>query len=292
MSTPRNNWWLAGGLAGLAVVGMVVLMLTLRLWLSDKLLQRPELVLPLFAVLGVIALFATLSIVAVAFAAVNLTDKSHALGLPEGSVRAAIALSLIVIFVISAVFLYGDLSKSQLEILPRVSQTGLDAIPPALVVSQSANQDGTFAVVIRNEKSQAAQNFAQQMLTGLITLVTAVASFYFGTRAIETARGTPERPSLRILTPPSDPPPELRAEANASLVITVVASPRGEAVVWDRPMGDVGGELVQVSPEKFEYRRGPTPSDLVVLRFRLANHPELSTDLVVRKAAATEPPAA
>ena len=57
------------------------------------------------------ALLATLALVAVTFSVAGLSDPSQALGLPEGSVRAAIALSLIVIFSITAIFFYSSRSS-------------------------------------------------------------------------------------------------------------------------------------------------------------------------------------
>jgi hypothetical protein len=62
--------------------------------------------LPLLAILGICALFGACCLVAVVFAQFGLGDQNQALGLPEGSIRAIIALSLIVLFSIIAIMLY------------------------------------------------------------------------------------------------------------------------------------------------------------------------------------------
>ena len=49
--------------------------------------------------------------VSVAVGHFGLSDKSQALALPEGSIRAVIALSLVIIFAILTVFLYGTLAS-------------------------------------------------------------------------------------------------------------------------------------------------------------------------------------
>jgi uncharacterized membrane protein (DUF485 family) len=100
---------------------------------------------------GVLALISILALVAATFSALNLTDSSQALGLPEGTIRAVIALSLIMIFVISALFLFGRLADKEHPI----SQEGAD--------------------------------FAKQVLTTVSTLVVAISSFYFGARSVQSA---------------------------------------------------------------------------------------------------------
>jgi TRAP-type C4-dicarboxylate transport system permease small subunit len=126
--------------------------------------------LPLLVIIGVMALFATLALVAVTFSVAGLSDKSQALGLPEGSVRAAIALSLIVIFAILAIYLYDSINS----------------------IKTSDYGDG----------QKAATDFAKQAFTVVGTLMTSVASFYFASRAsTPTASPKPSSPALVSITP-------------------------------------------------------------------------------------------
>src|SRR5262245_15775710 len=71
----------------------------------------PSVSLPVLAIAGVIALLVSIAVVAGAFTLFGLADGKEALGLPEGSVRAVIALSLIVLFAILAIYLYSDMAK-------------------------------------------------------------------------------------------------------------------------------------------------------------------------------------
>ena len=116
-------------------------------WLINEF--TPELKLPLLILLAIVALLGSICLVVVAFAIFHLVDKQHALGLPDGSVRAIIALMLIVLFAAMTVFLI-----VRLESTP-ATNPGVDA--------------------------------TKQVLTILGTLVTAIASFYFGTQSATAA---------------------------------------------------------------------------------------------------------
>lgn len=120
--------------------------------------------LPVLVITGVMALFASLALVAVTFSVAGLSDETQALGLPEGSVRAAIALSLIVIFAITVIYFYGSMRD-----LP---------------------------------KESASVDFAKQVFAVVGTLMTSVSSFYFATRATTlTAKPSVSTPSLTSIAP-------------------------------------------------------------------------------------------
>lgn len=113
-------------------------------WLLNGL--QDELRLPLLIVSAVGGLLAGLTLIVTVFALYELADRKYALGLPDGSVRAVIALLLIVLFSTLTVFL-----------TIRLKQT--DAGEPVV-------------------------DFAKQLLTILGTLMTSVTGFYFGSRAV------------------------------------------------------------------------------------------------------------
>jgi Short C-terminal domain len=103
-------------------------------------------ILPILLVYGVVTLVVALAVLAGILSYFNLAEPGKALGLPEGSIPAVIALILVLIFAIIAVFL------STIEI----GEGGIS------------------------------EQFATQILTTTGTLAVAVAGFYFGTRAVET----------------------------------------------------------------------------------------------------------
>ena len=73
--------------------------------------EDPQMQLPLLVIGGLVALLGMLAVMAVAFKTVDLADPKQALGLPDGTVRAVIALSLILIFAVVTVYLFSNLSN-------------------------------------------------------------------------------------------------------------------------------------------------------------------------------------
>ena len=124
---------------------------------------KSEVELPLLVVGGVIALLATVGFLVVAFSFFTLHDAKEALGLPSGSIRALIAMMLLVIFAIFAVYFFDRLL------------TKPEAIPV---------------------------DFAKQIITLVGTLLTAICSFYFGTRTASTTVGSGS-PTVTAVTPPT-----------------------------------------------------------------------------------------
>lgn len=105
-----------------------------------------EVKLPLLIVLAVVALLGSISLMVIAYGIFRLVNRDQPLGLPDGSVRAIIALMLIVLFAAMTVFLIVRLDMARAD-------------DPAVDVTK-------------------------QVLTVLGTLVTAVASFYFGSKSV------------------------------------------------------------------------------------------------------------
>jgi hypothetical protein len=156
----NNTLTLAGILITAAIVILVLFGLVFALKGADNAIS-----LPILAIAGVILLLATLALVSVAFALFELDDKNQALALPEGSIRAVIALSLIVLFAILSVYLYSTLLNKPAD-TPNV-------------------------------------DFAKQLLVLVGTLVTSVAGFYFGSRATAAPPTEALSPEIRGISPTS-----------------------------------------------------------------------------------------
>ena len=120
----------------------------------------------------------------------GLSTKKEALGMPEGSIRALIAMSLILMFaIIGVTVLYSGMggepiqsngiSAAQLERLENVQIISITVVDPA-----ASPGSERFNVTARPELSQAGHDFGLQLLTTVSTLVVAVAGFYFGSRAV------------------------------------------------------------------------------------------------------------
>ena len=140
------------GIVGYIVAAFILLALTLAalVYSISQPLRQPEIILGLTVIVGVSVLTLVLFIMAAGFAALNMSDQSQALGLPQGSIRAFIALMLIVMWIIVSIFLF------------TVVGTGTAANSSIL-------------------------QLAQQVETTIGTLVVSVASFYFGSRSVASA---------------------------------------------------------------------------------------------------------
>lgn len=275
MTTEKMRWGIAVLLAVFGLVGTILIpwLISYGLWSAEQ--RPPEILLPLLAIAGVASLLACLTIVAVALAALNLANPREALGLPRGSVRALIALSLVLIFVITAMHLYGQVRSPPTTKMIGITQEQLADIPSQEIISSNASEAGeNLFDVERMVRNEASEDFAQQILTTVSTLVVAVAGFYFGSRSVEAARRAVEEPTLRVLSPRSPAPPPKPGE---TLPITVETTPEGEAVKWEVD-GDDDKSLVQVKRGEFEYK--PTnPKYPVALKFRLVKYPDVSDEL-------------
>ena len=172
-----------------------------------------EIALPILAIAGVVLLFATLALVSVSFAVFDLDDKKQALALPEGSVRAAIALSLIVLFAILTVFLYSNLSSAGVHTITGLSldqrKNFVSSFKDQVVLVTPEGDVGPFTIYYRDGQNPASNDFAKQLLVLVGTLVTSVSSFYFGTRAAGSgaAAGDVPRagPEIRGINPTTQP---------------------------------------------------------------------------------------
>jgi ABC-type transporter MlaC component len=186
---------------------------------SDQLIK-----LPIIAIIGVVALLLSLAAVSLAFAMLNLSDKTQALALPEGSVRAVIALCLLVLFAIITIFLFGSLGESVVgtryaqnltaqqkeEFLKNTENVVIVLVTPYTKEVKGVKE--TLYEVGYREKAdpdatarqRAKEDFAKQLLILIGTLVTAVSSFYFGTRAVTPTQAAEPRAAgtLASVKPP------------------------------------------------------------------------------------------
>jgi hypothetical protein len=191
----------------------------------------PELTLPLIVIIGAVVLLLTLALVAVTFSILDMQDKTQALALPEGSVRAVIALMLLLVFAIAAIFLYSNVSSSgklrSVENLTAAQVNGMKKQVAILftVPELSEKKDEKYTAYYKDPTSDAANDIAKQLIVLLGTLVTAVASFYFGSSSVASARDAADRAFRGVAGPNATGvnPPALNADGTLqSLTITGV----------------------------------------------------------------------
>lgn len=192
----NQEWSAITGLIALAIA--VAVAFNCFFSSSASIAQQDSVKLPLLVITGVLVLLVGLALISVAFALLKLSDQSEALALPQGSIRAVLALALVLIFAILTVFLYSDLAAQPPGKLSSIS--GLTSVQAkslsstVKVVSELAEQKATddkspatFTVYFREAKNPAAEDFAKQVLVMIGTLVTSVTSFYFGSKGAATS---------------------------------------------------------------------------------------------------------
>jgi hypothetical protein len=213
------------GCGAIVAVGLLVGVF----WLLTKLIPKDGSgSLALLAIGGVVVLILLLTAVAMVYSILDLTNNTQAMGLPEGSIRAVIALSLIVLFAILSVFLYQGVSTGPLNVVDNLSDTDRlqfvrdhssardiqSGVMKDAKGDPLTNPDGTpknlYSVSYRSTNSTTSDDFAKQMLVLLGTLMTAVTSFYLGAgtatsaaKAGETAKTAESSPTVSSINPSS-----------------------------------------------------------------------------------------
>lgn len=180
--------------------------------------RENALTLGLLIVLGVGVLIVLLFIMASAFKTLHLTDPKEALGLPSGSIRAMIALLLIVIWAIVSIFVI------RLFALPLTDIKG--------------NQLPLNAEALK---------VAQQLFTTMSTLVVAIAAFYFGSSSVRAAHATlapAEQPVITDIFPGSGY--QGQRDMHLTILGKNVGSPRSVRLVRDQE---------EINAESLTYRQ-------------------------------------
>jgi hypothetical protein len=199
--------------------------------------------LPLLAIGGVIVLVLLLTAVAMIFSILGLTNQGQAMGLPEGSIRAVIALSLIVLFAILSVFLYQTVSSgtvSTIENMSGIERAKFLADHSASIRELQAPQlkdaagqplkaqDGSdlYNITYRVAADPRSDEFAKELLVLLGTLMTAVTSFYLGagtaTSAAASAQGKTAGPPPTISS--IDPKAHTISPNSAVISLTILGA--------------------------------------------------------------------
>jgi hypothetical protein len=237
----RKDWRFS-----IAVIGTFILLLAsivMIILLGTQILELPYIFqLALIIIFGVITLLSSLVIASVVLTVLNLANPNESLGLPAGSVRAIIALMLILIFAIMSIFMYQYLNDPV---------TTHKITIESFTNSTSGNQTIIESTETIRGTSEAMIDFAKQTLTTLSTLVVALAAFYFGTRSVAQAQKTQATVSLTI-TP--DSPFELKLDDMEKIdPIKVVTIPKNELVEFSIE-GDLKGNINRSStPNEFSY---------------------------------------
>ena len=252
-----------------------------------------ETTLPLLLAGGVVLLLLSLAATAVVYKELGLVDAKEALGLPQGSVRAVIALALILIFAIMAIYIYSRQSFPTSVEVDNLTQQQVDAIPPqdrVLVVPipapVGAPSDGTeaarFRVRVNIPQTQAGEDIGKQLITTVSTLVVAISAFYFGSNSVMAAQSALSGGLMQhvIIAGDAVRRPKKRNGTWEPVEITVLTVPKGLAL-RETVEGDDASTLTRRDDEVYVYTPSAKAKEKVTLRFGLAVRPETFEEVVV-----------
>ena len=169
------------------VLPVAIMILLIVIIASGFYSQIYEIVLGLIIVLGVSILTSLLFMMAAGFNTLDLSDDKEALGLPPGSIRAMIALLLILVWAIISIYVFRFVAFGS------GGTTG------------GASADGV--------------KLAQQLFTTMSTLVVAISAFYFGTSSASTPRRQEPPATSQPLIWKIDPPQSGQDASNVTVVI-------------------------------------------------------------------------
>src|ERR1051325_5954149 len=279
----ENSFWFGLGYSGAAAAAAILIPLLLWAGLlgikhflpatdshADS-LTNASIVVTLVVIASVIGLLAVLMMTALAFSSVKLSDSTQALGLPEGSVRAVIALSLIV------VFLFGHL-QPQIYPMPHLTEDQVKAIPGNLIAGDKRSEEdlkrkeaaafrakaadlttakkledakkaeqaaaakdseaeaakGLYTIDRIVEPTRGSEDFAKQIITTISTLVVSIAAFYFGsTTAISAAKSGAASGAPVITKQPND----LKLKVDDAAKFSVSATGANLSYQWQKTTG-------------------------------------------------------
>jgi hypothetical protein len=161
-------------------------------WMANKKLFAPEFALPMLLLGGVVLVLAAIMALTNLYRHIQLQNKQHALGLPEGSIRAIIALILLFLFFIATTFIFSALTQEGPQNTLRGLTPAQFAQIPAMDIVSSTPIPATgtptsYDVVVQRPLPAPAQDVGKNLVVLLGTLVTAVSSFYFGSKSATSA---------------------------------------------------------------------------------------------------------
>ena len=148
--------------------------------------------------LGLTLIVVLIAVLAIFYAVIGVADPKQALALPEGSVRALIAFSLILIFICLGSFLYKGVSGPDLGVVQTLdcqTQKQIDDQSKNFVVTSQpstndkcpANADAPktpqFIATYYQKRNKDGDDFAKLMFNTLSTLLVGILSFYYGSKA-------------------------------------------------------------------------------------------------------------
>jgi hypothetical protein len=199
-----DKYLLTIGVVLLVVAGVVLYKFHFpELWSKGRLGEA--LSLSAVVLVGLALVVMLMSVLVIVYSVIGVADATQALALPEGSVRALIAFSLVLIFVCLGAFLYNSVNESALS--PGGKANGVTEVqladlktqfvvtyeparnPNGSVQTETDGKNQLYNATYFIKPNKDAEDFAKQIFTTLATVFVSVISFYFGSSTTTAAVG-------------------------------------------------------------------------------------------------------
>jgi len=173
---------------------------------------------PVIAVGGAVLLIAVLAAIALSFSLAGISDNRYAFGLPDGSIRAMLAMGLFAAFVGTAGFLYTGLAHptTSTALGGYASEQEIQDLSKTVVVLRTGpTVEGRSPINVYLRPDPAASDLAKQIFTTVATALVTIIGFYFGSGSLASAVA-----AVRSATAPltTDAERASAAEVNAARV--------------------------------------------------------------------------
>lgn len=252
---------------------------------------------PAIIVLAIVISILTFTASSAVFSAIGKLKDNQALGMPEGSIRALIALSLITLFFILATQIYLKTSQGTVGSLQHVPEDQLKDLSLKDILSKtkvdsiknkeydSARKDTPkylyyYDVESKLSVNTEASDMAKNIIASFISLIAAISGFYFGSASSRAAGAsgtpdpppTPDPPSPGKITPKSTIPGT--GKKGTAMTFEWEVSPKGQSITVGITGDDAQPVADKSNPLKFTYT--PNTVGTVTLKVFLTNSPDIS----------------
>jgi hypothetical protein len=235
---------------GLIAFVAIAVLCTMNIWhLVSGSNGNQAMILTSVMMVGLALVTALMIVLLIFFKATGNDDKSQALALPSGSIRALLAFALVLMFVTLGVHLYEGVANNGAAVTKTgLTQPQVDALKaqfslvfPSPAAGQPAGSSNLFDVTYYPGRSKEADDLAKQMFTQLATVFVTVIGFYFGSSTasagVNTGVAAAGSVSGKSPSPSSTVPASLQeakamahdADLNLERIRTVLSQISGES---------------------------------------------------------------
>ena len=251
-------------------------------------LQSPPVI-----ILAIVISVLTFTISSAVFSAIGKSKSNTPLGMPDGSIRALIALSLITLFFILATQIYARVSEGGIGKLERVSDASLKDISVKDIISKEKtdsvkNTDVAtsgavpffyfYKVTLKVTTNSDAADMAKNIIASFTALIATICGFYFGSAANRpTSDSNSNNTDTAKITPKSLIPTAGTKGVLMTFEWDVTPSGQGiEAVI----ISDTSQPIVDpINSSRFTYT--PNTTGKVTLKVHLKSNPSISQSYTI-----------